>query len=377
MAANQIESFNEQNLAEIAAFLRRSIAELTSSDAPGSSSGAMSSDASGGGDGCRWLLQEDSVVPASQVPPGEALRNAQGEIVGMLGYVPHYFRLGDRRLLGIGAHNFYVDPAMRMQGFFLFRRYLNHPAADFCYSTSCNDNSGPLWKKCGGMPVIDSHAEDTLICNSGPVMQEIAMRKRVPPRIAALLRLGGPVVDLFLKGRRSATKLKWEPCSDWERLAEIAERCRPSDLLTPERSARELEIRNRANVNGAASAGRASGVFRFWSPAGQEGWFSIREVTRGLTGQIRGAVLHDIVWPRDSIGFVPEILPVIAAHLRGRADILSMPGHLRLGLPQRTPGVHRRDFGVSFAFIYAPPRSGLPPVSDLAQRVDFPPAFGA
>jgi hypothetical protein len=371
-----IAPFDEQNLLDVAAFMRRSIAALQSSDNQTEAQDVRPPDTTGDREAYRWLLHEDSVAGRGEIPPGEVLRDDQGNVVGMLGYAPQHFRLGDRRLLGLGAHNFYVDPAVRMQGFFLFRRYLNHASADFCYSTSCNNNSAPLWAKCGAVQIPDSDAEDLLIRRTGPLIREIAVRKRVPQELATLLGLGGPIADLFRKRYRGTTTLGREPCSDWERLATIAEQCRSPEFLTPERTASSLQIQYSA-WKGLDAGPAVSGVFRFWGPARHEGWFSIREELRGLGGKVRAANLHDVVWPRDSIGFAQDVLPLIDDVLKDRVDVFSIPGRLRLGVYPGLPGVYRRKLAAPQAFIHAHSRSQLPPVSQLSEKADFPPAYGA
>ncbi len=277
----QIGPFDEPSVAEIAAFLIQSL-----------DSGANAQDSSGGDDhrahgrsgltrDYRWLLDENNPARSEGIPAGEVIRNDQGKVIGMIGCHPVVFRLGDRRLLGLGAHNFFVDPSARMQGFILFRRYLNNPKADFCYSTTCSPNVGPLWSKCGAAHLPGSDSEFVLVLRYGPVLQEAAISRGVPRPLAGALLQAGPLVGLVSRAHRRRGPLRLEWCDDWERLAAIAEQNRDPSRLTPERSVAVLRHQYAAMARNAKSAGSWDGAYRFTASSGREGWFSVTERLRG------------------------------------------------------------------------------------------------
>lgn len=374
MSSYEILTIDEDNFREVAALMARSIDTLNGdvgSDIESTPRGHENST----GEHYRWLLDEGNPSRDEGIPPGEIIRNDQGAVVGMIGYHPQFFRWGDRRVRGLGAHNFYIDPMARMQGFLLFRRYLNHPRADFCYSTSCNSNSGPLWSKCGASQVPASDVEYLLIYRMGPVLQELALNRGVPRSLAMALRTIGPLASLAVRPRKSRGRLSVERCSDWDRLEAIAERNRDPLRLTPERSAADLRRRHEAICLTGSSHDGAGGLYRFADSKGREGWFSLRENERGRLGQIRGVTLHDVVWPRGFMEFW-DILTTINDVVAGRADLLSIRDRLALGLGPSVPGLRRRIFPFPEAFVFSRTCSGLPSSNELAKVADFPAAYG-
>ncbi len=375
MTGYQIGPFDEPSVAEIAAFLIQSL-----------DSGANAQDSSGGDDhrahgrsgltrDYRWLLDENNPARSEGIPAGEVIRNDQGKVIGMIGCHPVVFRLGDRRLLGLGAHNFFVDPSARMQGFILFRRYLNNPKADFCYSTTCSPNVGPLWSKCGAAHLPGSDSEFVLVLRYGPVLQEAAISRGVPRPLAGALLQAGPLVGLVSRAHRRRGPLRLEWCDDWERLAAIAEQNRDPSRLTPERSVAVLRHQYAAMARNAKSAGSWDGAYRFTASSGREGWFSVTERLRGRSGQLRGLNLVDVVWPRGSVEF-SDILLAVSELARSRSDFLSIRDHSAWGLLPGLCGLRRRTFSAPEAFVFSSRRSGLPHSADLVQIADFPQAVG-
>ena len=374
MAGYAIQAIDEANFSEIPPFLIRSIQSLNSSQDPSHEpvDQPVRPDTLAGD--YRWLLDEDNPDPVEGIPPGEIIRDDQGSIVGMICYHPVFFRLGDRRLLGLGVHNFYVDPAVRMQGFILFRRYLNQPQADFCFSTTCNANSSPLWAKCGAAEVPNSDAEYLLVFRTGAVMQEVAINKRLPKALSSGLRLVGPLADLVLRPGKTAHRFAVERCDDWDRLSAIAAEHRDPSRLTPDRRAAIMKRTYEAMTRIGVAAGNLDGTYLFNDPSGREGWFSVRARNRGRLGQIRGVDLLDIVWPRNLMTF-EDVLPAIIDVVRSHADLLSIRDRIALGLRPGMAGFRRRPFAAPEAFLFTRKQPDLPGPSELGQIANLPEAF--
>ena len=193
-------------LPEVASFMQRSIAALRSPDAP-HSAGVEDTTSDSNFD---WILGRGNTAFDDRIPACEIVRDTSWHVVGMLCYSPRYFRLGEGRFLGLGAHNFYVDSGARMQGFILFKRYMNNRAADFCYSTTCNANSGPLWKKMCASELPNSDAEFLLPLRSGPLLEEAAHRMGLPAFVRKACHPLGSLADLVLHPRKSRGHLKVE-----------------------------------------------------------------------------------------------------------------------------------------------------------------------
>jgi hypothetical protein len=375
MAGHIIQGIDEANLPEVSQFLMRTFELPDSSTGPSQGDGEPRVGPVESAGDYRWLLDGGNPARDEGIPCGEIIRNDQGSVVGMLCYVPRFFRFEDRRLLGLGAHNFYVDSSARMQGFFLFRRYLNHPRADFCFSTTCNAISGPLWIKCGAVQVPESDAEYLLVIRSSPVFEEVAINKRVPKTLASTVGLIGSLADLVSRRGRTARRVAVERCEDWDRLAAVADQYRDPSRLTPDRSIAELKRKYQGMIRSGAAAGKVDGTYRFRDRSGLEGWFSVQERSRGRSGRIRGVNLLDVLWPRTLMK-VEDVLHAIIEVVSPHADLLSIRDRIAMGLRPGLAGFRRRRLAVPEAFFFAQKRSDLPAPSELVRISDFPEAFG-
>ena len=372
MPGFDIRTIEERDLPEVASFLQRSIAALRTPDVPH----AAGVEDTTSGTNFNWLLGGNNTAFDDRIPACEIVRNASSEVVGMLCYSPRYYRLGEGRFLGLGAHNFYVDTAARMQAFILFKRYMSHRAADFCYSTTCNANSGPLWKKMGASELPNSDAEFLIPLRAGPLLEEAAIMKGLPAFVRKSCRPLGSLADVVLQPRKRRGRLKVERALDWERLAAIAETNRDPSRLTPERDVTMLRVLHERVSGLAVSSGATSGVYRFTNSSGREGWFALRERPRGRSGGIHCVVLFDLVWPRDSIE-IADILNAIVEVVGRRADILSVRDFASF---KHFPGgqrIRKKSLTAPEGFIASQARSGLPMRAELALITDFPEAYGA
>jgi hypothetical protein len=240
MAGFQIQPLLEKDLAEVSAFLNRSmtamIAATRVSPLAREKTGESPSDA--WQDNLLWLVDNPARRP--EIPLGMILRSPEGSVAGMILTIPWFYRLKDQRLLGLAAGSFFVDSVARLQGFFLFRRYLGIPGVDFWYASSCNQQSAAIWSKSNGIQVENSDVEYLVVFRMGPLIEEAALRRQVPRPLAKSLSWAGPLAGLATAVKRPRPRLVSEPCDDWERLATIAERCRDPGRLTCERSAAYL-----------------------------------------------------------------------------------------------------------------------------------------
>ena len=146
-------------------------------------------------DDLRWLLRNPHL--RTGLHHGETLRGPEGNVLGMILAVPRMYQLGDQRLLGLAAGNFYVDASVRVQGFFMLRRFLGTPGVEFCYANSCNRQSAPLWAKCGAAFVPESDVEYLFPFNLGPIAEEWAIRKKWPTTVQGAVRTIGPFANLI------------------------------------------------------------------------------------------------------------------------------------------------------------------------------------
>ena len=153
----------------------------------------------------RWqLIENPRTGEASQ--HGLCIREASGSIVGLLLAFPGAFLAGDQRLVGLGSGGFFVEPHARTLGFHLFKRYLQTPGYAFFFSTTCNAESGALWKALGACAVPKSDTEYVVPLNLD-VMLPAFLAARTSSAVAAGIarvvgRCAGPVLQLL--GRKPA-----------------------------------------------------------------------------------------------------------------------------------------------------------------------------
>jgi hypothetical protein len=267
----------------------------------------------------QWLLVENPLTTAAS-QHGLCIRDASGVIAGLLLSFPGVFLAGDRRIRGLGSGSFFVDPRARTLGFYLFKRYLTAPGYGFFFSTTCNANSGPLWRTLGAGAVPQSDTEYILPLKLDVMLSAFVARRNSSPlglgTARVLGRCANPVLQLFARGSRQLTT---EPCRDWEKLAELSRRHRPANLITTDRSAVFLRWRY-----GQHPPNHPFDVWSFRDKRGNEGWFALGTIVRGVQGQIRGCVLLDAVWPRERMSF-RDILSAIVRLVASEADAIVLP----------------------------------------------------
>ena len=197
MAGNQFKPIVEDDLSEVAAFLNVQ-QEITSREDPTQSRPS--------GDNLRWLLKNPHLNPGLTL--GDTLRTSDGKILGMILAVPRLYRLGDRRLLGLAAGNFFVDASARMQGFFLLRRFLStqQPTSGMRIpATASRGRCGP--NAC--LMVPESDIEYLFPFRLRPLVHELGIRKQWPRALAGSCVLRGPWPPWWLRHGGPRTVSPW------------------------------------------------------------------------------------------------------------------------------------------------------------------------
>jgi hypothetical protein len=267
----------------------------------------------------QWFLVENPLTTAAS-QHGLCIRDASGVIAGLLLSFPGVFLAGDHRIRGLGSGSFFVDPRARTLGFYLFKRYLSAPGYDFFFSTTCNANSAALWKALGACAVPGSDTEYILPLKLDVLLPAFLARRSSSPLGLETARVFGrcanPVLQLLAQGSR---QLVIEPCRDWEKLAELSRRHCPATWITTDRSAEFLHWRYGQNP-----PNHPFDVWLFRDKRGNEGWFSLGTIVRGVQGQIRGCSVLDAIWPRERMSF-RDILPAIVRLVASEADAIVLP----------------------------------------------------
>ena len=119
---------------------------------------------------------------------------------------------------------------------------------------------------------------------------------RVAAQIArACGRSASPILRFLT---RSRAKFVVERCQDWEKLSELYRRYRLPDHITSDRSPAFLQWRY-----GPGSPSHPCGTYLVRDTLGNEGWFSLGELSRGRGVQFRASILLDAIWPRDRMSY--------------------------------------------------------------------------
>ena len=290
-AVLSIGEVQQEDLPTLADFLAQRVNEEARDEVPsqgdGSSSGFVRR--------LRWRLLQN---PARSAYPGlgDCIRAQDGRILGVHLQHPAWFFLGGRRLLGLCSGDFFVAPAARMQGFFLFRRFLNAPGVDFFYASSCNPGSSRLWKAVRGEMVPDSRYTWLVPLRWPSIAERFVLNRGAGALAAKLVRISAGLVSPVLALGRPKSSLRTYSCRDWEKLAALAEQHRRPDVLTPERSSQTLRWKFEQNTGDDPIE-----VICFENPRGTTGWYAVR--CRNIAGSrppIVSCQLVDLVIPEEA-----------------------------------------------------------------------------
>jgi hypothetical protein len=101
----------------------------------------------------------------------------------------------------------------------------------------------------------------------------------------------------------------------------------------------------------------------------------VAETQRGLSSQIRGMSLRDLVFPRGSIEF-GTILDAVVELASSRIDCVSLRDRSAWGLHSGIPGLRRRALAAAEAFLFCRQGTGRPSSAEFALIADFPEAHG-
>jgi hypothetical protein len=314
-----------------------------------------------------WLLLENPLA-ASSPQHGFCVRGSSGMVVGLMLCFPNAFLLEDRRLVGLCSGSFFVEQSARMQGFYLFKKYLNDSSSEFCFGTTCNAISGALWKKVGGLPVPHSEKNYILPLKLEAILPAFVAGKTSSKTAQWIARLLGylakPSIQLGLGGGPDFTI---EPCDDWQTLSEIFLRHRTRSWITTDRSPEFLKWRY-----GPGSPNPKAEIYTFRDKRGNQGWFALAQVAGGRSGQIRGVLLLDAVLPHGKIEF-KQLLPAILGRPTVRmADALFLPPRLGVNFRDCKALIIARPLPGPGAFAIT--RKGNPPID--VSKLDLVPADG-
>jgi hypothetical protein len=248
----------------------------------------------------RWLLQENpSGFGASH---GYCVRDTSGAIRGADVAFPWPFIANGMRLTGYCSGAFFVEPAARTLGTFLIKNYLKTDGFPFFFATTCNSQSGAIWKALGGKAVPNHDREYVF-----PFKFEVVLKAQLKGRLQAFAPVSGcarvlnPLAQILA---RRSSGLLIRQSRDWDKLSALFYQNASPNVLTTDRTPRWLDWRYGERGPNAAR------VYTFRNERGHEGWFALGDAVRGYRAPMRGQVLLDAVWPSHSMSF-EDLFPAI------------------------------------------------------------------
>ncbi|HAI11925.1 MAG TPA: hypothetical protein DCM28_09490 [Phycisphaerales bacterium] len=335
MSQYKIQPIDKDDLPQLADFLHESIENFRDENPYGS----------GGGQGRsrdtifeslqRSFKHQTQIDPTGQF--GLKLCD-DNTICGSLLFFPQIYRFQNQTYRALGSGSFFVDPNARMQGFFMFRKYLASKNYDFYFGNTCNTNSIALWKNCKGVVVPNSDIEYLIILKPAAVFEELVLRKN-KPWLSPVARTAGLLAGCLTRWRRDIG-LKVSTAESHQQLAQIADEVCPLDLMTADRSVDYLQW-HYPDLN-SQSKNNQPQVFVFSDQNGPQGWFAIDYGQRGLRQQINAARILDVVWARKQYSF-KQILHVIASTLDKPTDLLSIRARPDITLDAKFPHAYQRQ----------------------------------
>ena len=340
-AVFSIEEVHQEDLPKLADFLARRVNEETGSEVPTqgdrSTSGFMRR--------LRWRLMQN---PARSAYPslGDCIRAQDGRILGVHLQHPAWFLFGERRLLGLCSGDFFVAPAARMQGFFLFRRFLNARGVDFFYTSSCNHSSSRLWKAVRGEMVPDSRYTWLVPLRWPSIAERFVLNRGAGAVAAKLARISAGLISPVLRLGRAKSSLGTYSCRDWEKLAALAEQHRRPEVLTPERSSRTLRWKFEQN-----SGDDPIEVVCFENSRSTVGWYAVRcKNTAGSRSSTMSCQMVDIVIQEETTS-MKDVLAAVIERQSANADELILTGWAKTWGPHEGFLLRRRTSEAPRAWI--------------------------
>jgi hypothetical protein len=279
-----------------------------------------------------------------------------GVIRGLSLSFPAAFLASDQRLIGLCSGSLFVESQARTLGYYLVRKKLSSPGYAFFFATTCNANSGPLWRTLGGCAVPNSETDYILPLRLDTVLPTLVSGRTSSSVASGIARIVGrwtnPMLQLFSP---QSAKLTTEPSQDWPKLSELFRRHRPADWITSDRSAEFLRWRF-----GQTSPDSPCTTHLFRDRRGNEGWFCLGERICGPHGQIRASVLLEAIWPRKKMSF-KDVLPAILSSVAAQADAIYFRPRPGLDYSECSRWIVPRRSAVPQAFVITP--QGRPPIA--------------
>src|SRR5579872_3006872 len=129
----------------------------------------------------RWLLQDNPF--GSGTSHGYCVWDTSGAIRGADVAFPSPFIVNGTRLIGYCSGAFFVEPAARTLGTFLIKNYLSTGTFPFFFATTCNSQSGAIWKALGGK-AVPNHDREYMF----PFRLDVVLNTVLNGRSKALIR---------------------------------------------------------------------------------------------------------------------------------------------------------------------------------------------
>ncbi len=321
MAEIQVCPLRPENLSEVAAYL----AALRRAEPPADASFDIAVETRNIEERMRWQLT-DNPARLPDLAGGHFLRDSQGKVVGTHLAIPVRFALGVRPMLGLLGADLRADPRAARYSSGMFLAYLRTKGPDFHYATTTNRSGGAFFEQQKATAVPESDVEFLLPVRFGPILEELAERRKLGKAGARAARILGAGAGWLARARRGFSRTRplgrgvaVFPCADWEQLSALAERHRDARALTNERSAAYLRWRYED-----CPGSERNRVFLI-EGGGNQGWAALQFVAVGTRRRLREARLMDVVWPREAMD-AARLLRAVFHQCRDDCDMIRLKG---------------------------------------------------
>jgi len=264
-------------------------------------------------------LTLDNPAVQPDVPPGWLVRDQKGAIVGAMMCCAYPLNVGERRVVGLLSHRFYVDASARGAGVGIF---MSFAALGRRFPLFCNTAGGlsvDLWKRFKAYQINDQDHEMLGSLRPSGLVEELIMRRT---RLAPLARAAG-MVAMLVPGAISGFRAR----AAGGALDVVSNPAQAASLVPHAPEGIVTGARDEASLRWRYFIGPATGSMQVlaYSHKGGRALVVVDSSRRGHRSQIRSLTVADIRGTLGAGGLV-ALASTLAAKHKGLIDVITFRG---------------------------------------------------